>query len=205
MAKTYGHPNAQSHDQLRHRAKSLLNSGTAPSSGEGSLSVEALEMLYQQASRPESAADALRLLHELQTYQVELDLLYEQLHTNEQELTEELAFYKSLYQLAPAAYLIVSGQGEVMDANQAANALFGETAWPLIGKELGNLVAPGQAGIVSALLEAAAGQTDATPVTANREVDLADQRRLSINARPTDHGNTVLVILTEATTPSIAS
>ncbi|OZB14247.1 MAG: hypothetical protein B7X58_08195, partial [Marinobacter sp. 34-60-7] len=103
MATTPTPTGADSDEQLRRNARHLLDQGASPRLRSGTLGVDALQLLYQRASEPESAADALRLLHELQTFQVELDLMYQQLQANEQDLTEELAHYRSLYDLAPVA------------------------------------------------------------------------------------------------------
>ncbi|TVP54169.1 MAG: PAS domain S-box protein, partial [Halomonadaceae bacterium] len=82
---------------LRVNAEELIRHGGAPSIGAGVLGAEALELLYRRASNPNFAADGLKLLHELQTHQVELDLLHEQLQANEHELTKALDYYHALY------------------------------------------------------------------------------------------------------------
>lgn len=200
MDNTHEKPNAESHDRLRHIARDLLDHGVPPPSHGSLLSVDALQVLYQRASKPESAADALRLLHELQTYQVELDLLYEQLQANELEINEELAYYKSLYERAPAAYLIVANDGEIIEVNQAAGVLFKGSAQPLTGKRLNALLAAGQEGTVNALLGNTGGPGSGTQVAASVTVELPDRRRLTINSRSAVSGDSVLMILTEATT-----
>ncbi len=202
MDNTHGKPNADSHDRLRRIARDLIDHGVPPPNHGGSLSVDALQVLYQRARKPESAADALRLLHELQTYQVELDLLYEQLQANEQEITEELAHYKSLYAQAPAAYLIVANDGEIIEGNQAADLLFGESAQPLTGKPLRALLAPGQESTVNALLRNTEEQGSGTWPAESVTVELPDRRKLTINSRSAVSGDSILMILTEITTPS---
>ena len=87
MATTPKPTGADSDEQLRRDARHLLDHGASPKIRSGTLGVDALQLLYQRASEPESAADALKLLHELQTFQVELDLMYQQLQANEHDLT----------------------------------------------------------------------------------------------------------------------
>lgn len=183
MAQRHGHPDTDNHDRLRRSAKDLIDSGSTPPNRGGSLSVDALQLLYQRASTPETAADALRLLHELQTYQVELDLLYEQLQANEQEVAEELAHYKSLYEQAPAGYLVLGKGGEILKSNRAADEIFGQPALPLAGKHLRSLLG-------------AYGNPNALPTEAL--VTLPDNRQLTLHTRPATNGNSVLMILTEA-------
>ncbi|MFL1466838.1 PAS domain S-box protein [Marinobacter sp. HN1S83] len=205
MEDTHGKSNAGNHERLRRSARDLIDHGVPPPNHSGTLSVDALQLLYQRASKPESAADALKLLHELQTYQVELDLLYEQLQANEHEISEELAYYKSLYELAPAAYLIVANDGDIIDGNQAAGVLFDESAQPLIGKPLQALLAPGQEGAVNALLKKTKEQDSGTKGAASVSVELPDLRRLTITANSAVSGDCVLMILTEAVTGSARS
>ncbi|MFL1456889.1 PAS domain-containing protein [Marinobacter sp. GN3S48] len=205
MDDTHENPNAESHERLRRSARDLIDHGVPPPNHSGTLSVEALQLLYQRASKPESAADALKLLHELQTYQVELDLLHEQLQANEHEISEELAYYKSLYELAPAAYLIVANDGEIIEGNQAAGVLFDESAQPLTGKALYALLAPGQESAVNALLRKTKEQDSGKQGAASVSVELPDLRRLTITANSALSGDCVLMILTEATTGSARS
>lgn len=181
MANTDGLSKADNHDRLRHSARRLIDRGIPPPSGGGSISAEALQLLYQQASSPETAADALRLLHELQTYQVELDMLYEQLQANEQAMTDELHLYKTLFDQAPAAYLVLNRRGDVIEANQAASALINGQKPILERKQLSALAA----------------RAGAFPLTTVTSLALPDQRQLTIHTRLADNTDTVLMILTE--------
>jgi len=198
MGGTQKYPNAEIHDRLRRSAENLIHRGAELPNHGGSLSVDALQLLYQKANTPDSAADALKLLHELQTYQVELDLLYEQLQSNEQEITEELAHYRSLYEQAPVAYLIVANDGEIMESNQAAGVFFGVPSTELIGRAMASLLAPGQKETLNTL---AVPSQDAISAS----VTLPDQRCLTIDARSAADGNSVLMVLTEVRAPSIPS
>ncbi len=202
---THEHPNADSHERLRRSAKDLIDHGVPPPSRGGSLNAEALHLLYERARAPETAADALKLLHELQTYQVELDLLYEQLQANEHELNEELAHYRSLYERAPAIYLIVAADGEIIEANEAASALFGESVQTLTGEALSALLAPGQEGTVNTLLRKSLEQKPGPQGVTKGSVELPDHRSLAISARSSASGDSILVILTEARTHSTTS
>ncbi|KMQ72839.1 PAS domain S-box protein [Marinobacter subterrani] len=196
MKHTDGYPNAHSHERLRASARDLIDHGVPPPHRGGNLSVDALQLLYERASSPASAADAVKLLHELQTYQVELDLLYEQLQANEHELSEELLHYKSLYEQAPAAYLTMANDGEIIEGNQAAGELFGQPAAELAGKALSGFLAPGQDKTLNTLLRHPEAHSPAM-----HPVALPDHRYLMLNARPAESGDSILVILTEAAAP----
>lgn len=197
MADTQGNPGTEGQDRLRHTARELLRQGVAPRNSGGTLGVDALQLLYQRASNPDTAADALRLLHELQTYQVELDLLHEQLEANEQELTEELAHYRALFELAPAAYLNVASDGAIIEANRAAEKLFGESAGSLHGKTLSRLMAPGQEDLVDTLVSDTGKQAADRPGIRPVTVHLADRRRVTIRSGHDATQGSTLVMLTD--------
>ena len=132
------HPN----HSLRKNAENKLKQGsTLPTQG-WVTSLDALNLLYQLASSPGSAADALKLLHELQVYQVELDLQHEQLEASERELTEDLIHCARLYDFSPVACLSLSLQGEITKVNIAGAALFGEDRAELIGCRVDAFLAP---------------------------------------------------------------
>lgn len=105
------------------------------------LSPEVLELLHRLAMAEETANDALRVLHELRVHQVELDLQLEQAHQNEQDLAQELAVYRNLWQAAPDGYFSVSLDGHILMANPAGAALFGVDAAALPGRPIYDLVA----------------------------------------------------------------
>lgn len=202
MVNKHGYPNSISHEQLRQSARDLIKHGVTPRNNGGSLSADALHLLYERASQPESAADALKLLHELQTYQVELDLLYEQLQANEHEISEELAHYRALYEQAPAAYLIVATDGEVIEGNEAAGMLLDESQQALTGQALSKMLAPGQEGDLRILLSDAMERTSGTRILAEGSLELPDHRQLAVSARSSPARDSVLMILTETTTHS---
>ena len=140
---------------LRQTAEDKLRTGAAPASG-GPLDAEALALLYDMASDPRRSSDALRLLQELQVYQVELDLQRAQLESNEREMSHELARYRALYTLTPAAALVVTTGGHIVDANPAATVLLGLGEERLAGQNLIDFLAPeSRRGV--AVVAAAAG------------------------------------------------
>lgn len=129
-------------DELRARAQTLLQQGNAPASLGYRLSPEALEVLFKLASSNASASDGLKMLHEFQTHQIELDLQYEQSRINERETAAELARYKALYAYAPTGYLIISREGRILESNLAAADLLGTPCNDLDGTLFADLLAP---------------------------------------------------------------
>jgi PAS domain-containing protein len=103
-------------------------------------------LLYRLSSDPASASDALKLLHELQTHQVELDLQHAQLLESENELHAQLAHYRALYEQAPIGYLVLEGDGRILQSNRAAAELLGLDAARAGESFARQLAQPGQQG-----------------------------------------------------------
>lgn len=101
-------------------AETRLLKGTAPGMKGWPTGTHALQLLHQLAGDPASAGDALKLLHELQVHQVELDLQQEQGDDERQRLAEEGERYLALFEQAPFAYLNVDAEGRVLQANRMA-------------------------------------------------------------------------------------
>lgn len=125
---------------LRQHAQQRLKAGLAPPTRGWGVSVESLTLLHRLASAPDSAADALQLLHELQVHQVELDLQQAQLEASEDELTEALARYRVLFERAPVAYFVLDAQAHVEECNRAGVELLGLRSDDICGRPFGSFL-----------------------------------------------------------------
>jgi PAS domain-containing protein len=68
--------------------------------------------------------NVLKLVHELQVHQIELEMQNEEI-TRAKEMTEVIAEkYLELFNLAPLGYFIVSDQGEIVDLNNFGSLMF---------------------------------------------------------------------------------
>lgn len=121
-------PESSAPSKLRREAEARLQEGSAPPTSGWPTGVNALQLLYNLASDPASADDALKLLHELQVHQVELDLQQEQMRSIQRELTEDLTRYRSFFESAPVACIAVGPDGVIMEGNAAAAGLLDDTA-----------------------------------------------------------------------------
>jgi PAS domain-containing protein len=128
--------------QLRLAAENLLKDGAAPPTKGWLTGTNTLSLLYTLASSPESAKDALKLLHELQVHQVELDLQHEHVEAARREMAEDLARYKALFEAAPAGYFSVDSAGHILEGNLAGAELFGLRLDELGGRRLENVLIP---------------------------------------------------------------
>lgn len=185
------------HIKLRLDAERRLKEGTAPSARVSAAGAEALALLYHLASNSESASDALKLLHELQVNQVELDMQHEQLEANGQEVEQALARYKEFYHSAPIGYFIVSLDGQIIEWNQAGARLLSIEGDEVSGRPFASFLAdqsrPALKGLLKALRNGCA--------EASCEVHSSDSgdasRPLRIDAGLAAGGPTVLMVITK--------
>lgn len=185
---------------LREAAEGQLRGGTAPSSAGWTVGAETLSVLYRLASDPESSADALKLLHELQTHQVELDLQRAQLAESEHELALQLAHFQALYDHAPAGYLLLGQDGCILRSNRAASELLGVDVGRIKGHVLTSLLGPESRPAALAALENAGNREAAKAV----EVQTLGSRRLGLMAGMAPGEDAILAMLfPEVPTPGI--
>jgi len=137
---------------LREHAEERLKEGTAMPTHGWLTSLDALSLLHQLASSPGSAGDALKLLHELQVHQVELDIQHEELEASERGLTEDLIHSARLFDFAPVSYFSVSPQGTINRVNVAAAALCGEDRAELIGRRIDDFLEPESGPVLEKLV-----------------------------------------------------
>ena len=69
--------------------------------------------------------DFRKLIHELDTYQLELELQNEDLRNTQEELEKSRRRYADLYDFAPIAYITLSENGLILEANVTAGTMLG--------------------------------------------------------------------------------
>jgi PAS domain S-box-containing protein len=85
---------------------------------------------------PSSEAKILKLIHELEVHQIELEMQNEELQLAKKKI-EELAKekYIELYDYSPTGYLTISKNGEILELNHAAAQILGKERSPLINSQ----------------------------------------------------------------------
>ena len=91
-------------------------------------------------STNKSSKEFKQLLHELQTYHIELEMQNEELRRSQSELIEANSTINNLYDYAPIGYLTINDQGKVLKCNLTLSQMFGVERSTLIGSYLSNYV-----------------------------------------------------------------
>ncbi|MCF8371111.1 MAG: PAS domain S-box protein [Bacteroidales bacterium] len=73
-----------------------------------------------------SEADTLKLIHELEVHQIELELQNEELRQAKSEAQKAIDKYTELYDFAPSGYFTMSKKGEILDLNLQGAKMLGE-------------------------------------------------------------------------------
>ena len=101
------------------------------------------EMLRQKAEellekQPQNTsqhyADSLKLIHELEVYQIELELQNEELLTAKETAESAVQKYVELYDFAPSAYFTLSRQGQILELNFLGAKMLGKERSLLINR-----------------------------------------------------------------------
>lgn len=101
-------------------------------SGEQSLRKQAEEKLIQRKKSPATEIDTLRLIHELEVHQIELEMQNDELLQAKAELEATLSLYAELYAFASVGYFTLTRDGTIRRANL--------TGAKLLGVELSELI-----------------------------------------------------------------
>ena len=79
----------------------------------------------RKGSGSKSEADGMRMLHELEVHQIELEMQNAELSHIRDEMEKVLDRYTDLYEFAPVGYFTLDNQGAVTAANLTAAGLVG--------------------------------------------------------------------------------
>jgi len=142
---------AESEADLRLRALQRLTGKNGSHDARLNAST-AFRVLHDLASSPSTSAAALALLHELQVYQVELDLQDEELRRSRADLEATLVRQVQLYDFAPAGCFTVDRSTTLRELNLAAARMLGSERDRLLGRSLDSFLAPQSARALHAML-----------------------------------------------------
>ncbi|MDR5894344.1 PAS domain-containing protein [Halomonas mongoliensis] len=187
--------------QLRDKAEAQLQAGTTTTASHWSVGVDALRLLHRLSSDPDHAEDALKLLHELQVHQVELDLQSEEIAANERILVEDLALYRRLYDCAPFGYFLIDFDGKVVQCNHAAAELLGVDIDGLDGQSLDAFVLADSRPRLLALLQRVAQSGTRESCVAETKGHPQDARHVQFLASMPPEGEHILLACCACASP----
>ncbi len=122
------------------------------------LAVERLEQKHLSTGVPtlsnlSSPEKMLRLVHELEVHQIELEMEQEELTRTMAEAEDSLAKYTELYDFAPVGYLTLSHDSTIRQANLTSAKLLGVDRSHLLGLSLKHFVLPEDYRVIDHLIE----------------------------------------------------
>jgi PAS domain S-box-containing protein len=86
---------------------------------------ESLMMKSEEHFSDMSAEDIKKLIHELGTHQIELELQNDELKNTQEKLEESKNHFFELFQLAPFGYFKLDDKGKIIESNLATNDILG--------------------------------------------------------------------------------
>ncbi len=109
--------------------------------------------LKTKTPAPRAEVETQQLLHELQVYQVELEMQNDELRQTRDEVGKLLEQYTELYDFAPVGYANLDREGSIRAVNLTGAGLLGMERGQLIGRGFGRFVAVEARPTFSAFLE----------------------------------------------------
>ncbi len=115
---------------------------------------ERLRARGRPGPRIEATEDVLRLIHELQVHQIELEMQNEELRRVRDELEASLARYSELYDFAPVGYVTLDGKSTIFEINLVGATMLGKERAHLVGQRFASCVTPATRPALEKLLGA---------------------------------------------------
>jgi signal transduction histidine kinase/CheY-like chemotaxis protein len=100
----------------------------------------------------EAADDVLRLIHELQVHQIELEMQNEELRRARDELEASVTRYSELYDFAPVGYVTLDARSTILEINLVGSTLLGKDRARLVGQRFSLWVTPATRPALEGLL-----------------------------------------------------
>jgi len=106
------------------------------------LRADAEEQLQRSRTERMSTLPPVKLLHELQVHQIELEMQNEELRRAHTALEESRDRYVDLYEFAPIGYLTLTREGLIAEINLTGAAMLGEERKKLLQRRFAQFVVP---------------------------------------------------------------
>lgn len=157
------------------------------------------ECLQGRQQRPQSEADTQRLMHELQVHQIELEMQNEELQQARKGLETELERQSELYNLAPAACLVLQPDGTIQQANLAAASRLGTGPTQLLNQPFALFLATEARATFEAFLTRVLKSKAPEICEATLAIEGKAPQGVQVRARASEDGQECRVVLTDIT------
>jgi hypothetical protein len=87
-----------------------------------------------------SEVDTLKLIHELQVHQIELEMQNEKLRLAKEQTNIAAEKFTELYDLAPSGFFTLSATGEIVELNHCGSQMLGKESIHLLNSRFGFFV-----------------------------------------------------------------
>lgn len=180
---------------LRQRAQSRL-SGQPPSPDIGEGTSAALSVLHKLASSPETADQALALLHEIQVHQVEIDMQADELRSTltgcEAALDRQVEYHDAM----PVACCNIDASSRLLEINQTGAHWLGLERGALLGQTINAFLTPeGKEALMTRMTGIEAGRASASwPTTLLSDAQAPRTVQAALSADPLN-GRYILVLM----------
>jgi PAS domain S-box-containing protein len=114
---------------------------------------EQLSQRKPEMNKMVSEADMLKLIHELEVHQVELELQNEELVLTNNKARAATEKYEELYDFAPSGYFTLSRQGNILEMNLRIAQMLGKERSFLINSHFDSLIKKESRGVFITFLE----------------------------------------------------
>lgn len=116
-------------------------------------SEERLRSIKAKPAKPCSGKDLLKLVHELEVHQIELEMQNEELCNIRHELETVLEKYTNLYDFAPVGYLALNRNGVINSVNLCGAGLLERECSRLLNRNFESFVTKGYRSVFRAFLD----------------------------------------------------
>ena len=106
-----------------------------------------------KAGKQNSEADIVRVLHEVEVHQIELEMQNQELGEARDKMEALLEKYTDLYDFAPVGYLTLDREGAIREANLALASLLGIARSALVNRRFGPFVSPADRTVFDAFVQ----------------------------------------------------
>lgn len=122
------------------KEEATLQGARKPATSAGVYRQKAENLLQKKQQKSEiqiSEVDSLKLIHELEVHQIELEMQNKELISAKKTAEQAEKKFTELYDFAPSGYLTLTSEGKIAELNYTAALLLGKERPQLVGSMLG--------------------------------------------------------------------